>query len=97
MKCQVPVRAAVLAIMCAAASVSAADTQGDKDIKALFSAGAWDKALELLQNRPARDIATKELLGMAYLYTASRVDSVDSRNFCVAIPVESDATSLRRH
>lgn len=58
--------------------VFAADAKIEAEVRTLFTAGAWERALGVLEQAPnvQTDLALKELQGMAYLYTASRLDSM---------------------
>lgn len=62
--------------------LSAADESSNiaSEVRALFAVGAWDQALNILEQAPnaQTDRSTRELLAMAYLYTASRLDSTEN-------------------
>jgi hypothetical protein len=67
-------RAVVLCLSLSAAAL-AADPALENEVRSLFSNGVWDRALVLL-DKPASqtDPALRELLAMAYLYSAARID-----------------------
>ena len=57
-----------------------ADDYLEREVRALFTAGDWEYALRLLKQVPniESDPAKRELLAMAYLYTANRLDSASN-------------------
>src|SRR4051794_30009875 len=54
-----------------------ADAALENEVRLLFATGVWDRAVALLEKTPTAktDPAQRELLAMAFLYSASRVDS----------------------
>ena len=62
----------------ATSSLQAADAALKTEVQALFANGVWDRALSLLEQAPdaQTDPEMRELLATAYLYTASRLDSM---------------------
>jgi hypothetical protein len=81
MKFRILRRAGTIFVACSGLLSAAGESSNiASEVRALFAVGAWDQAVNILEQAPnaLTDPSTRELLAMAYLYTSSRLDSTEN-------------------